>query len=340
MEVIKRHRLLLVLIIAATFAAFLCGCGAKEKSESEIRNSLPEDFLSVIVGGEKEKMTIDRFTVNKRQTNEKTDLVYCDLTMSNEHFELTALCQLQYNYYDKGGWTLDECRVYNGQFTLKPKGEFAQKAAEDALRRKGFDNFELTNCSEDEYAEATTKEYKYYGGLTYHVFVDCSQAELLQSVEGDISVSQKLSSSAETTVGENGTRVARIDADWFNGIGDLYNAHFDWSIDGHWSGGNDEKWFDIYISNVTEKSAHIDLMATYVGQYYAENGDIVITDSFDIEIPTTYEILSYENLLDLELSFGRELWRNSWTLWDRVSVRFSAFNAELDDGQTFSLYRR
>ena len=46
----------------------------------------------------------------KRQTNKenKEDFVFCNLVMENDYFRTCVQAELTYNYYDQGGWILDE----------------------------------------------------------------------------------------------------------------------------------------------------------------------------------------------------------------------------------------
>ena len=51
------------------------------------------------------------YSIIKRQTNAelKQDIVYCDVEMENQYFKVFLETKLTYNYYDVGGWILDDC---------------------------------------------------------------------------------------------------------------------------------------------------------------------------------------------------------------------------------------
>lgn len=104
-------------------------------------------------------MEITGFEVEKRQTDEESDLVYCNLTLEGgklweetgfqEDYELKVSCLLRYGYYDKGGWILDECSVLDGQYELTPKFELSKELAAGVLEgHTGFQGNEGTLVSQ------------------------------------------------------------------------------------------------------------------------------------------------------------------------------------------------
>lgn len=49
------------------------------------------------------------YEITKRQTNSenKEDVIFCDIFLSNEFYNITIQEKLLYNYYDEGGWKLE-----------------------------------------------------------------------------------------------------------------------------------------------------------------------------------------------------------------------------------------
>ena len=92
----------------------LSGCGIKGVSETqliddinsceEIQNIFTSDFIS------ESKYTVTKCDIVKEQANldEKEDLIYCEITIENDYFAIELNVKTVYNYYDKGGWMLDE----------------------------------------------------------------------------------------------------------------------------------------------------------------------------------------------------------------------------------------
>ena len=52
--------------------------------------------------------TFNNYNITKRQTNpeNKEDIIFCDVVLSDEFYNLTVQEKLVYNYYDQGGWIL------------------------------------------------------------------------------------------------------------------------------------------------------------------------------------------------------------------------------------------
>ncbi len=71
--------------------------------------------------------------ITKRQTNleKKEDIIYCSLTVNNKNFSVTADCVLNYNFYDQGGWILDEIDISNHK--AAPTGTFSNEEILSAL---------------------------------------------------------------------------------------------------------------------------------------------------------------------------------------------------------------
>lgn len=59
------------------------------------------------------------YVLAKRQTNleNKEDIVYYDIILKNEYFEVVYQEKMTYNYYDEGGWILDEAIVVDKTVT-------------------------------------------------------------------------------------------------------------------------------------------------------------------------------------------------------------------------------
>lgn len=110
---------LLALILFFVFTlVFLTGCetnnanqvAKKDKIYSDISGieELKKCFTSDFVY--ESDFVCKDFEIIKRQTNkeDKEDLVFLNVTMENEYFEIDMDMDLVYNFYDEGGWILDE----------------------------------------------------------------------------------------------------------------------------------------------------------------------------------------------------------------------------------------
>lgn len=102
---------LCVLIIAL----FITGCDSRsEANTSKVLSDLRQldyssyAFVSPFVNQSDYSYTSENLI--KRQTNpeDKEDIVFYDVQMNNEYFQMNLSVKLVYNYYDDGGWILDE----------------------------------------------------------------------------------------------------------------------------------------------------------------------------------------------------------------------------------------
>lgn len=60
--------------------------------------------------------------IEKRQTNDKQDTAYCEVKMSNDQYQATAYYVMIFDYYDKGGWQLDNYEKYNDTLIVPTGG--------------------------------------------------------------------------------------------------------------------------------------------------------------------------------------------------------------------------
>lgn len=66
-----------------------------------------------------DQWNIESVEIEKRQTNKeaKTDVVYADVELTNKFVSQKLSTQLNYNFYDEGGWILDELLVEDATMT-------------------------------------------------------------------------------------------------------------------------------------------------------------------------------------------------------------------------------
>lgn len=111
----RRNYLVMLLIVIAMFLLTACGNnGVAEKQLKEdiiSRDEIQNCYRSQFVGGE--KYIIKEYTLIKEQYNKenKEDLIFCEIVLDNEYFEVKVNAEIVYNYYDKGGWVMDELSV-------------------------------------------------------------------------------------------------------------------------------------------------------------------------------------------------------------------------------------
>ncbi|MBQ3074257.1 MAG: hypothetical protein IJD19_06335 [Ruminococcus sp.] len=98
--------------------------------------------------------------LNKRQTNidNKEDIVFYDIKIANDYFEIIYTYKLLYNFYDEGGWILDD-------YSLEDKTITPIKAAEADLILEQW-NEKRYYVNHTEYTLDGYKEF--YGSFNDH----------------------------------------------------------------------------------------------------------------------------------------------------------------------------
>lgn len=107
-------RLFCFVICVLMMVLFAAGCGSKSVDSSKILLDLEKldfsehAFWSSFVNDSQYSYTPEK--VIKRQTNwgNKEDIVFYEVIGRNDYFKVHYSVKLVYNYYDAGGWILDE----------------------------------------------------------------------------------------------------------------------------------------------------------------------------------------------------------------------------------------
>lgn len=97
----------------------LSGCGigkvSRETLKSDIISSdiIQSIFSSVFTN--RSEYELKECTITKEQVNkdDKQDIIFCDVIVENQYFNVIASLQVLYNYYDTGGWILENISILN-----------------------------------------------------------------------------------------------------------------------------------------------------------------------------------------------------------------------------------
>lgn len=116
------------IVIRYLFCLVVCGfamCGLtacsipKPPAKEQIAKDLPSDLTTAIIenpfdatDADVYEMDVTEIVIEKRQTNEKDDTVYCWVELENEYYHFIKYVTLNYNFYDQGGWILDGYSEY------------------------------------------------------------------------------------------------------------------------------------------------------------------------------------------------------------------------------------
>lgn len=184
----------------------ICACGKKPEKEnvagsgqetSEIESTLAEihsteeittiDEFLILPDEEKIMEDINRFEettfvintgsykletkdveIEKASQDNKKYTIYCYATQENENYKADNYYLLVYNYYDIGGWILDEC-------TIQEKNIVSLNACEMEFARNNLQTeFSLTQCDYENVEKVSETEYVYYfkGKREYNYLVE------------------------------------------------------------------------------------------------------------------------------------------------------------------------
>ncbi len=113
----KRMITIALLLLPVSILLLLTGCSKKSVSEVQLKNDLLEHeevqacFFSEFT--KESTYSIDALEIIKEQINSKSkqDLIYCNFKIKNDYFNVELSAQCTYNFYDKGGWILDELNI-------------------------------------------------------------------------------------------------------------------------------------------------------------------------------------------------------------------------------------
>lgn len=141
-----------------------CSGKTQEKAESQISEDIQEqdDYFNSY------KLTVDSFSISKRQTNvdDKNDFVWCTVTASNKNFSYSAQYKLTYVLYNDG-WLLEEYNQESSSVTpISPPTQTQDEAM--ALVLADWDEGGRDNVSERHIAAKSSLQklselsYAYY----------------------------------------------------------------------------------------------------------------------------------------------------------------------------------
>ena len=310
------------LFFALLCSLLLTACTSSQKTEQDIIADIPADFITVTIDDELVSMQADAITIDKRQTDDKSDSIYFYLDMSNEDYQLTAYCYFNYAYYNaEGGWILEYCESCNEEYSLTPLHPNLDDVAESAVCSY-YDNYSLTDTNFDDerlqYIYAVSEEYE---NCTYSSSVDITYT-----------FSSNIWNNNDSEI-----KNYRVTGNWEENItNDLSVLSCDWNIEGSWNcvpKPGYELSLDIssYITDPGNNTAYIEAITPYNGNAHEGEDRLAYEGIVDI----SYD---YENLDDpiLMLSFTI---RKDGSAYYRVWIHANYAEVQVDGWPTVNIYR-
>ena len=146
-------------IIICAAALLTTGCGSKKGvSDKQFRQNITERVSEISDYG----LKLDSVKTENRLTSSKdcADLIWADITASNEHCTFTGHYQFHYTLYDSG-WFLDLVDPLETEIIPKiPAEDFPQAIADSAVEEMGYTNYWLENRNEN--TDSITFKYGAY----------------------------------------------------------------------------------------------------------------------------------------------------------------------------------
>ena len=155
--------------------------------ERELATVIPDDVFTFLINGETTTMAITEVTIERRQTNNKEDVVYAVIEMENDYTHRTEYYRLTINFYDIGGWQIDDFESYQSFVAIPinpPSDNFAQSDTVSQYVNQGYEvSFLSSNTANWESGESSfvfevSREERFYshgGTVTANIRFNESQ---------------------------------------------------------------------------------------------------------------------------------------------------------------------
>lgn len=204
----------------------LTSCGMQTPDKKRLEAILPTEVLQYELDGECFTSKVTDFEILGQQTNGKSDVADCKITLEDENLIRTAYIRLESSYWDQGGWMLDDY-VVNAAEEFMPKAEIDKNRVLDVLNAHGYTDYD--EVSYEESAGFSVGEYS------------INEEHRYLTVHGNVSAE------AELVNNENMSYPTRYS--WATVMDDSL-LQTDWNIGGTWYG---ESYSESFFSNPNEE---------------------------------------------------------------------------------------
>lgn len=305
--------LLIALLVGCLFA--LTGCGSNAPEDQLLKNSIPDNVMNfeLSTNGEDEKnyrSNIESFKVTRRKTENGRDYAEADVVLAHEKITRKLKLAFTTNYYDVGGWQVDNVSVLSAQVT---KAEaFSPDILRDYFVKKGYtlqkDDLRIMNLGKTEYtAYLPTQEFTnatVSGSLSAEATLEFVKREKKAMFGGTVT-----SYEDATQIINNPTLPMEF---VLNTSYDETGVKYDWHPTGSWYAKTAERNCDYYVYVTLDGIENNMLHATIEAKYDTIYGDIGTYDVHDQKrainwshVPDSLsEGEAYTRSLESELSAG------------------------------------
>ena len=280
-----------LILLLGMLMVLLAGCGAKEKTESEIMEDL-QNHPNFYSG---QDVIIEELKIEKRQTDKenKTDKVYTTVIASNDEVECHLGYYLEYELYNEG-WFLDNVESYmENDWYFVPKKEAGQNMADQEIAECYYSGYE--------YIDKNVNLEEGYCSYQY----ECYDHYLLCKQVFQVEISYDFSEYEGEWYG-NKPKVAKISEDWS-------------AIEGQWELETEISPFTFAdTSDYIKLDLTMNITAADESGFYAEvydEGKLIFSDTVafedDGELGEGFKVSGRkENLRGREYDWDRYIWVN------------------------------
>ena len=136
----------------------LTGCKSSALSEEEIAQSFPEGERMIWVDDFNYTLDIESVEIERRNTEDDFDTVYCTMIMGNGNYQKTADYILYYTYYDDAGWYLEDMEVLD--FYVEAISGLSKDESDLEMSKYYFDTYTYVDNDFDNTKQTSYTVYK------------------------------------------------------------------------------------------------------------------------------------------------------------------------------------
>ncbi len=269
----KRTAGIFIMLMLVLLVLFLIFSGDKMVNEDQILSDIKNEGITRVyindpLGGKEHEFEIASFKIEKRQTEDRTDEIWCVVEMKNDYYSIEKYIKCFYEFYDEGGWLFEGYNTYQEQ--------------KCSVFGYPFGEYDKTLLAYDEYYY---EKYK----------VDLETSEFVVEKRGTISFTynEKIYDHNHILYRDYVYTLTFDGKEWI-GNKELVDEQLVWDIVGEWDLSPKAEREDFYFSLDIKSFDQETLKATGTCEVHYEPWSNVVHYSFDLEEAKIYEKMSYE----------------------------------------------
>lgn len=124
----------------------LTACGVKSPTEEELISRLPREVLQFKIGDEKYNSQATKLTIEKQQTDGKSDVAYCQIFCESDVINRTLYLTL-YSSYEDGQWKINRVEEYQNTDFIINEVPITLEDGRKQIENEGYSGIvEMEDC--------------------------------------------------------------------------------------------------------------------------------------------------------------------------------------------------